>query len=75
MPNGNTLVGDTQVQFNNDQVRLLVCHESQLAIYDAFRMELIQRVSTYFPFYSLQINEITLTSIMIRFKLKNIFNL
>ncbi|XP_022637350.1 topless-related protein 2 [Vigna radiata var. radiata] len=43
MPNGNTLVGDTQVQFNNDQVRLLVCHESQLAIYDAFRMELIQR--------------------------------
>jgi len=51
MPIGNALVGDTQVQFNNDQVRLLVSHETQLAIYDAFRMELIQRVCTFFPFF------------------------
>ncbi|ESW10946.1 hypothetical protein PHAVU_009G252100 [Phaseolus vulgaris] len=43
MGNGNVDVGDTQVQFNNDQVHLLVCHETQLALYDAFKMELIQR--------------------------------
>lgn len=48
MGNGNVDVGDTQVQFNNDQVHLLVCHETQLALYDAFKMELIQRVSNYF---------------------------
>ncbi|KAH7692892.1 YVTN repeat-like/Quinoprotein amine dehydrogenase protein [Dioscorea alata] len=29
-----TLVGETKVQFHNDQVHLLVSHESQLAIYD-----------------------------------------
>nr|CAB3482246.1 unnamed protein product [Digitaria exilis] len=29
-----TLVGDTRVQFHNDQTHLLVVHESQLAIYD-----------------------------------------
>lgn len=28
------LVGDTRVQFHNDQTHLLVVHESQLAIYD-----------------------------------------
>ncbi|AQK41369.1 Ramosa 1 enhancer locus 2 [Zea mays] len=29
-----TLVGDTRVQFHNDQTHLLVVHESQLGIYD-----------------------------------------
>ncbi|KAJ8485636.1 hypothetical protein OPV22_018121 [Ensete ventricosum] len=29
------LVGDTKVQFHNDQTHLLVVHESQLAIYDS----------------------------------------
>ncbi|XP_010943652.1 protein TOPLESS-RELATED PROTEIN 2 isoform X1 [Elaeis guineensis] len=29
------LVGDTKVQFHNDQAHLLVVHESQLAIYDS----------------------------------------
>ncbi|XP_073011720.1 protein TOPLESS-RELATED PROTEIN 2-like [Typha latifolia] len=29
------LVGDTRVQFHNDQAHLLVAHESQLAIYDS----------------------------------------
>uniref|UniRef100_A0A0E0LRJ9 CTLH domain-containing protein n=1 Tax=Oryza punctata TaxID=4537 RepID=A0A0E0LRJ9_ORYPU len=29
------LVGDTRVQFHNDQTHILVVHESQLAIYDA----------------------------------------
>lgn len=29
-----TLVGDTRVQFHNDQAHLLVVHESQLAIFD-----------------------------------------
>ncbi|KAH8952549.1 hypothetical protein BDL97_09G090800 [Sphagnum fallax] len=32
-------VGDTRVQFHNDQFRLLVVHESQLAIYDAAKLE------------------------------------
>jgi len=32
-------VGDTRVQFHNDQIHLLVVHESQLAIYDASKLE------------------------------------
>lgn len=36
-------VGDTRVQFHNDQVRLLVVHESQLAIYDASKLERIRQ--------------------------------
>ncbi|KAL2612905.1 hypothetical protein R1flu_024597 [Riccia fluitans] len=32
-------VGDTRVQFHNDQIRLLVVHETQLAIYDAAKLE------------------------------------
>uniref|UniRef100_A0A0C9S7L9 TSA: Wollemia nobilis Ref_Wollemi_Transcript_8205_4327 transcribed RNA sequence n=1 Tax=Wollemia nobilis TaxID=56998 RepID=A0A0C9S7L9_9CONI len=31
--------GDTRVQFHNDQVHLLVVHESQLAIYDASKLD------------------------------------
>ncbi|KAH7668741.1 WD40 repeat-containing protein [Dioscorea alata] len=31
---GTPLVGETKVQFHNDQTHLLVSHESQLAIYD-----------------------------------------
>ncbi|MCO5551302.1 hypothetical protein L7F22_004801 [Adiantum nelumboides] len=36
-------MGDTRVQFHNDQVRLLVVHESQLAIYDAAKFERIRQ--------------------------------
>ncbi|KAH9316517.1 hypothetical protein KI387_025144, partial [Taxus chinensis] len=32
-------VGDTRVQFHNDQIHLLVVHESQLAIYDASKLD------------------------------------
>ncbi|KAG8369134.1 hypothetical protein BUALT_Bualt15G0119600 [Buddleja alternifolia] len=35
--------GDTRVQFHSDQVRLLVAHETQLAIYDASKMERIHQ--------------------------------
>lgn len=35
--------GDTRVQFHADQVRLLVSHESQLAIYDASKMDRIRQ--------------------------------
>ncbi|KAK1286085.1 Topless-related protein 1 [Acorus calamus] len=31
----NPLVGDTKVQFHNDQAHILVSHESQLSIYDS----------------------------------------
>ncbi|KAH9559782.1 hypothetical protein CY35_06G073900 [Sphagnum magellanicum] len=36
---GPSTMGDTRVQFHNDQIRLLVVHESQLAIYDAAKLE------------------------------------
>jgi hypothetical protein len=39
-----TLVGDTRVQFHNDQQHLLVVHESQLAIYDG-NLECLRSVS------------------------------
>ncbi|KAM3329839.1 hypothetical protein ACQJBY_026704 [Aegilops geniculata] len=41
MPAGKTPSGDTRVQFNSDQNRLLVVHETQIAIYDASKMERI----------------------------------
>lgn len=36
-------MGDTRVQFHNDQIRLLVVHESQLAVYDASKLERIRQ--------------------------------
>ncbi|KAJ1699335.1 hypothetical protein LUZ63_007847 [Rhynchospora breviuscula] len=41
LPPGKPAVGDTRVQFNSDQSCLLVVHETQLAIYDAAKMERI----------------------------------
>ncbi|RZS09223.1 hypothetical protein BHM03_00040277 [Ensete ventricosum] len=38
------LVGDTKVQFHNDQTHLLVVHETQLAIYDS-KLECLRSVS------------------------------
>ncbi|KAJ0979764.1 hypothetical protein J5N97_015238 [Dioscorea zingiberensis] len=43
LPAGRTPVGDTRVQFNLDQTRLLVAHESQVAIYDASKAERIRQ--------------------------------
>ncbi|CAJ2653964.1 unnamed protein product [Trifolium pratense] len=43
LPAGKAPVGDTRVYFHSDQVHLLVCHESQLALYDASKMELIRQ--------------------------------
>ncbi|KAH7573515.1 hypothetical protein JRO89_XS03G0162800 [Xanthoceras sorbifolium] len=43
LPARKVPVGDTRVQFHSDQVRLLVCHETQLAIYDASKMECIRQ--------------------------------
>ncbi|KAI9122848.1 hypothetical protein K1719_005737 [Acacia pycnantha] len=43
MPPGKAPAGDTRVQFHSDQVHLLVCHETQLAIYDASKAELIRQ--------------------------------
>ncbi|KAH7431915.1 hypothetical protein KP509_08G073000 [Ceratopteris richardii] len=36
-------MGDTRVQFHNDQVRFLVVHESQIAIYDAAKFERVRQ--------------------------------
>lgn len=38
------LVGETQVQFHNDQTHLLVVHESQIGIYDS-QLECLRLVS------------------------------
>ncbi|KAL2514904.1 Topless-related protein 3 [Forsythia ovata] len=43
LPAGKAPVGDTRVQFHSDQVRLLVSHETQLAIYDTSKMERIRQ--------------------------------
>ncbi|XWS57464.1 hypothetical protein CRYUN_Cryun09bG0176200 [Craigia yunnanensis] len=43
IPAGKAPTGDTRVQFHSDQIRMLVVHETQLAIYDASKMERIQQ--------------------------------
>lgn len=43
------LVGETRVQFHNNQSHLLVVHESQIAIYDA-QLDCLRSVSVFFPF-------------------------
>ena len=50
VPTGQPSVAlsETRVQFHQDQTRLLVTHESQLAIYDAAKLELIKQVSIFF---------------------------
>lgn len=48
LPAGKAHVGDTRVQFHADQLRLLVAHETQLAIYDASKMERIRQVGSFF---------------------------
>nr|GMD97003.1 topless-related protein 3-like isoform X1 [Ipomoea batatas] len=50
LPAGEVLSGDTQVMFHVDQLHLLVTHETQLAIYDASKME---RISQWIPLGSL----------------------
>ncbi|KAK8671171.1 hypothetical protein V6N13_037776 [Hibiscus sabdariffa] len=42
MPAGKAPQGATRVQFHSDQVRLLVCHETVLAVYDVSKMECIR---------------------------------
>nr|CAD1833272.1 unnamed protein product [Ananas comosus var. bracteatus] len=43
LPAGKPASGDTKVQFSSDQCRLLIVHETQLAIYDAAKMERIHQ--------------------------------
>ncbi|XP_058077196.1 protein TPR1 isoform X2 [Magnolia sinica] len=43
LPAGKAPAGDTRVQFHSDQIRLLVFHETQLAIYDASKIERIRQ--------------------------------
>lgn len=50
IPAGKAPVGDTRVQFHTDQIRLLVVHESQLAIYDASKMDRIRQVGSLLKF-------------------------
>ncbi|KAI8534292.1 hypothetical protein RHMOL_Rhmol10G0079100 [Rhododendron molle] len=43
LPAGKACNGDTRVQFHSDQIHLLVSHETQLAIYDASKMDRIRQ--------------------------------
>ncbi|KAL5783841.1 hypothetical protein ACOSP7_008870 [Xanthoceras sorbifolium] len=43
IPAGKAPTGDTRVHFHSDQIRMLVVHETQLAIYDASKMERIRQ--------------------------------
>lgn len=43
------LVGETKVQFHNDQAHLLVVHESQIAVYDS-KLDCLLSVS-FSPYY------------------------
>ncbi|CAN1197959.1 Topless-related protein 3 [Linum perenne] len=43
IPAGKAQTGETRVQFHSDQIRLLVVHETQLAIYDVSKMECIRQ--------------------------------
>ncbi|KAI4369377.1 hypothetical protein MLD38_017820 [Melastoma candidum] len=43
IPAGKASTGDTRLQFHTDQIRLLMFHETQLAIYDASKMERIKQ--------------------------------
>ncbi|XP_042752545.1 topless-related protein 3 isoform X1 [Lactuca sativa] len=43
LPPGKSPTGDTRVQFHSDQTQLLVSHETQLALYDAYKMEHIRQ--------------------------------
>ncbi|WCJ42998.1 TOPLESS-related 3 [Euphorbia peplus] len=43
LPAGKAPMGDTRVQFHSDQTRLLVVHETQLATYDASKMERVRQ--------------------------------
>nr|GMD96969.1 TMV resistance protein N-like isoform X2 [Ipomoea batatas] len=46
LPAGEVCSGDTHVMFHVDQLHLLVTHETQLAIYDASKME---RINQWIP--------------------------
>nr|GME04417.1 protein TPR1-like isoform X14 [Ipomoea batatas] len=50
LPAGEVCSGDTHVMFHVDQLQLLVTHETQLAIYDASKME---RINQWIPHGSL----------------------
>ncbi|CDP17223.1 unnamed protein product [Coffea canephora] len=43
LPAGKAPTGDTRVQFHSDQIRLLVSHETQLALYDAAKIDRIRQ--------------------------------
>jgi hypothetical protein len=52
IPAGKAPAGDTRVQFHADQIRLLVVHDSQLAIYDASKMDRIRQVESLLKIFA-----------------------
>lgn len=49
MPNGRALapLADTRVQFHLDQTHLLAVHETQIAIYEAPKLECLKQVCLF----------------------------
>lgn len=49
IPSGRTAshLADTRVQFHLDQTHLLVVHETQIAIYEAPKLECLKQVAEY----------------------------
>lgn len=43
-------LADTRVQFHLDQIHLLVVHETQIALYDAQKLECLKQVSLIYKY-------------------------
>ena len=70
LPAGKAPNGDTRVQFHSDQIRLLVSHETQLAIYDASKMDRIRQVESTSKYPVFQIAPMTILSLRWNFSLQ-----
>lgn len=57
-PGGRTQapLADTRVQFHLDQIHLLVVHETQIAIYDAPKLECLKQVCQLYKYMHRYIN-------------------
>lgn len=72
MPPGRmaAALADTRVQFHLDQIHLLVVHESQIAIYEAPKLECLKQVGlTSMMLYQYLVKEAPLRGLLLSFHL------
>jgi len=55
---------DTRVQFHQDQFRFLVVHETQLAIYEATKLECLKQVGSFNFSFMLAANNLSIFCLM-----------